>query len=380
MGVFDVLRPVRTMCVRRLQHLRIATSAIQFKNQRADFYDYLADLISATAGTKTLLSIFQDDARRYPSGSVRGVLSASWAQRFPKTGGDLFATWFGTLPTEDLVAIQAAQYAGAGALPQTLRQLSAVVRVTDTASREFFQTVVTGLLSMLVACGSVFLIPLFTADRLVQAFVALPAEYYGPMTKGLFLTSETLRRTWWLMGIGFAVLIWACAWSLPNMVGHSRRVLDRWGIWRLYRVVHAVRFLSLLAVLLKPRGNVSARLREALQIQALGATPWLRSHVDWMLSRIDSGYQAVDALDTGLIDEETWWYFTDMVNTLGIDDGLQRTCQRLSLHTVKKLSTQALTIRWLLLLCSVAVVLSIAFWHFRVFEELRQGLSLYYAN
>ncbi len=380
MSVFDVFHYISKACVRRWLHVRTATAALQFKNQRADFYDYLADLISATAGTKTLLSIFQDDARRYPSWSVRGILSASWAQRFPKTGGDLFATWFGTLPTEDLVAIQAAQYAGAGALPQTLHQLSAVVRVTDAASREFFQTVVTGLLSVLVACGSVLLIPLFTADRLVQAFVSLPAEYYGPMTKGLFLTSELLRRTWWLIGIAFALLIWACVWSLPNLVGTFRRLLDQWGIWRLYRVVHAVRFLSLLAVLLKPRGNVGARLREALQIQALGATPWLRFHVDWMLSRIDSGYQAVDALDTGLIDDETWWYFTDMVSTLGIDEGLQRTCRRLSLHTVKKLSSQALTIRWALLLCSAAVVLSVAFWHFRVFEELRQGLSLYYAN
>ncbi len=360
--------------------MRIASAAWQFKSQRADFYDYLADLISATSGTKTLLSIFQDDARRYPASSVRGVLSMSWSQRFPETGGDLFATWFGSLPTEDLVAIQAAQYAGAGALPQTLRQLSAVVRVTDAASREFFQTIVTGLLSMLVACTSVFLIPMFTADRLVQAFVSLPAEYYGPMANALFTTSEWLRRIWWLIVLALGLLVWSVVWSLPNQVGSIRQVLDRWAIWRLYRVVHAVRFLSLLAVLLKPRGNIGARLREALQIQALGATPWLRSHVASMLSRIDAGFKAIDALDTGLVDDETWWYFTDMVNTLGLDQGLQRTCQRLSLHTVKKLSAQALIIRWVLLMCSVAVVLGIAFWHFRVFEELRQGLSLYYAN
>ncbi len=378
--MFDVLRSLRTGSTQFLMRIRIANAAWQFKNQRADFYDYLADLISATAGTKTLLSIFQDDARRYPSGSVRGILSASWSQRFPETGGDLFATWFGSLPTEDLVAIQAAQYAGAGALPQTLRQLSAVVRVTDAASRDFFQTIMTGLLSVLVAGGAVCLIPLFTADRLVQAFIALPAEYYGPMAIALFSTSDWLQRTWWLLVLVFGLLVWWCVWSLPNQIGSTRRVLDRWGIWRLYRVVHAVRFLSLLAVLLKPRGNIGARLREALQIQALGATPWLRWHVTAMLSRIDAGFKAVDALDTGLVDDETWWYFTDMVNTLGLDDGLQRTCQRLSLHTVKKLSAQALLIRWVLLLCSVAVVLSVTFWHFRVFEELRQGLSLYYAN
>jgi type II secretory pathway component PulF len=252
--------------------------------------------------------------------------------------------------------------------------------VTDAASREFFQTILTGLLSALVALGAVFLIPLFTADRLVQAFVSLPAEYYGPMAIALFSTSEWLQRIWWLMVLALGLIIWWCVWSLPNQTGSTRQLLDRRGIWRLYRVVHAVRFLSLLAVLLKPRGNIGARLREALQIQAIGATPWLRSHIASMLSRIDAGFKAVDALDTGLIDDEIWWYFTDMVNTLGLDDGLQRTCQRLSLHTVKKLSAQALVLRWILLLCSVVVVLGVAFWHFRVFEELRQGLSLYYAS
>jgi len=39
-----------------------------------------------------------------------------------------------------------------------------------------------------------------------------------------------------------------------------------------------------------------------------------------------------------------------------------------------------MTLRWLLLLSAVVVVFAIAFWHFRVFDELRQALSLYYAR
>lgn len=369
LGLFKLFKSIRLQC-----------AAWQFKEQRADYYDYLSDLISATAGTKTLLSIFQDDARRYARGSVRGFLSRSWAQRFPATGGDLFSTWLGSLPLEDLVAIQAAQYAGAGALIQTLRQLSVVVRVTDAARQAFLQTILTGVLSVVVAVTAVMLIPFFTADRLAQAFSALPAEYFGPVTLSLFRTSNWLRRDWWLIFIFMSGGCWACVWSLPNLTGSLRIFLDRWGLWRLYRIVQAVRFLSLLAVLLQPRGNVGARLREALMIQRSGASPWLGLHVDTMLSRIDAGFEALDALDTGLVDAQTWWYFVDMVHTLGLDAGLQRTCERLSAHTVGKLARQAVMIRWTLLLCSVSVVLGIAFWHFRVFEELRQGLSLFYAN
>ncbi len=360
--------------------IRLRYAAWQFKAQRADYFDYLSDLISATAGTKTLLNIFQDDAKRYSTSSVRGRLSANWAERFPKVGGDLFSTWYASFPLEDLVAIQAAQYAGAGALIQTLRQLSTVVKVVDAARQAFLQTILVGLLSVCVALTSLMLIPFFTAERLALAFASLPAEYFGAVTQSLFRTSEYLRQFWWVLALFVVAGVLGCAWSLPNLTGRVRKVLDRWGIWRLYRVVQAVRFLSLLAVLLQPRGNISARLKEALLIQRLGAAPWLGLHVETMLARIDAGFEVIDALDTGLIDAQTWWYFTDMVRTLGLDAGLQRTCERLSVYTVGKLSRQAMMIRWALLLCSLSVVLGIGFWHFRVFEELRQGLSLYYAN
>jgi hypothetical protein len=169
-------------------------------------------------------------------------------------------------------------------------------------------------------------------------------------------------------------------WSLRYWYGSVRSFVDQWGVWRLYRVVQAVRFLSLLAVLLRPRGNTGARLREALLIQQRGASLWLNHHLEKMLVRIDTGALAVEALNTGLIDRETWWYFADMVQSLGLDEALQRTKQRMAVHTVQRLQRQALAARWLLLLTAVAVVFLIAFWHFRVFDELRQSLSLFYAR
>ncbi len=360
--------------------VRVAFAAWSFRGQRADFYAYLADLIDATSGTKTLLNVFQDDAQRYTRSRPRGLLSACWAERFLLTGGDLFATWYGTLPTEDLVAIQAAQYAGSGALTQTLRQLAAVVRVTDSARREFFQTSLVGFLGLLVGLGALFSIPLFTADRLAQAFSSLPAEFHGPFTRSLFQTAVWLKQVWVVVLVALVGVAWLTVWSLPHAVGPVRTFLDDWGVWRLYRVVHAVRFLSLLAVLLKPRGNVGARLREALLIQQRGTTRWLDQHLSMMLARIDAGMNGTDALDTGLIDAETWWYLTDMVHTLGLDAGLQRTRIRLEQHTVRRIALQALALRWALLLSSICIVAGIAFWHYRVVEELRQGLALYYAR
>jgi len=379
--VLKVLSSLIESCrTTRLPDWRMRVAAYQFRSLRADYYDYLADMIAMTSGAKTLLSIFEDDALRYRGLGARGVLSHHWAQQFPKSGGDLFTTWFGSLPTEDLVAVQAAQYAGSGALPQTLRQLATVVRTTDAASQAFIQTVCVGLVGVVVAICAVFSIPVLTADHLMRVFSEVPPERYGPWSRALFATSEHLKRLWPFLLCLVAGGATTAIWSLRHWCGAARSFADQWGIWRLYRVVQAVRFLSLLAILLRPRGNTSARLREALLIQQRGALPWLNQHLEKMLVRIDTGALAIEALNTGLIDKEIWWYFTDMVHTLGLDEGLQRTKNRLAVHTVQRLQRQAMTLRWLLLLAAVAVVFAIAFWHFRVFDELRQSLSLHYAQ
>ena len=360
--------------------VRVGVSARQFRHRRADYYEYLADLIAATAGAKTLLSIFQDDAQRYRGRGARGVLSEYWAQRFPMTGGDLFDTWYGCLPHEDLIAIQAAQYAGAGALPQTLRHLAAVGRTIDEATRSFIQTLRVGFIGLSVALGSLFSIPALTAPQLRRAFSAVPVDSFGPLTRALFFTAEGLTVGWPFL-LGLVVLgVGLLGWSLAEWTGPMRGFADHFGLWRLYREVQSVRFLSLLAVLLKPRGNTNTRLRDALNILRHGTTPWLESHIDQMVRRIDAGASAIDALNTALIDLDTWWYLTDLVHTLGLDAGLQRTNLRLSTYTVLRLQRQALTMRWALLLSALGLVLAIAWWHFHVFDELRQALSLHYSR
>jgi hypothetical protein len=167
----------------QLSGWRVRVAANQFRSLRADYYDYLAEMIAMTSGAKTLLSIFEDDAQRYHGLGARGFLSRHWAQQFPKSGGDLFTTWFGSLPTEDLVAVQAAQYAGSGALTQTLRQLAAVVRTTDAASQAFIQTVWVGLVGVVVAICAIFSIPVLTADHLARVFSEVPPELYQPWSR-----------------------------------------------------------------------------------------------------------------------------------------------------------------------------------------------------
>jgi hypothetical protein len=359
---------------------RVLIAAYSFRTQRADYYEYLADVIDATAGTKTLQNIFYDDVSRYAVASSRGLLSRVWLERFPLAGGDLFVTWNGTLPLEDLLAIQSAQYSGSQALTKTLRQLSGVVKLIDGAHSLWVTTAFAGFAGLSIALGSVLSIPFFSAKQLQKAFVAVPAENFSGWTKALFATADLLSAVWPFVSVGLLFSALIMLWSFASWTGSLRSVADKFGPWAFYRRVQTLRFVSLLAVTLTPGGSQGARLRDAIALQMQGATPWFSGHLHAMVTRLDLGANAIDALETGLIDSEIWWYFTDLIQTLGLDEALHRARLRTEKHALKRIQTQAIYLRWGALLLSLMIVLGVAFWHAQVFEELRQGLSLHYSR
>jgi len=380
-ALFEWMRTFRwSRWLSAYKNVCVQTAASSFRSQRADYYEYLADLIDATSGAKTLLNIFQDDALRYSPASARGILSRVWLERFPQAGGDLFSTWSATLPIEDLLALQSAQYAGAQALTKTLRQLATVVRLVDRARSMLLTTAFSGVAGLLLAFATVLSIPFFTAKQFRQVFAAVPPEYFSSWTKALFNTAEVLSLAWPYAGLLLFVGIVMLLWSFPNWTGKCRTHADRIGPWAFYRRVQTLRFVSLLAVTLSPGGSHGARLREAISLQAQGASPWFATHLYVMVTRLDLGAQATDALDTGLIDPEIWWYFTDLTQTLGLDEALHRTRLRTEVHAIKCIGMQALYLRWSALLFALGVVLGVAFWHTQVFDELRQALSLHYSR
>lgn len=358
----------------------VLMAAYLFRTQRADYYEYLADVMDSTAGAKTLQNIFYDDVSRYDATSPRGVLSRVWLERFPQAGGDLFSTWSGTLPLEDLLAIQSAQYSGSQALTKTLRQLAGVVNLIDGAQSSLVTTALAGLAGLFIAFGSVLSIPFFSAKQLQQVFSAVPPENFSGWTEALFATADFLSVIWPFVSVGLILCALLVLWSFASWTGLLRSVADKFGPWAFYRRVQTVRFVSLLAVTLTPGGSQGARLRDAIALQMQGATPWFAGHLHAMVTRLDLGANATDALETGLIDLEIWWYFTDLIQTLGLDEALHRARLRTERYALKRIQTQAVYLRWGALLFSLMIVLGIAFWHAQVFEELRQGLSLHYSR
>ncbi|KRC82981.1 general secretion pathway protein [Achromobacter sp. Root83] len=358
---------------------RSRLDALRFRSRRADYYEYLADVVEGTQGRKSLRDIFDDDARRYGPDTVRGRLCGHWASAYLTAGGDLGVAWSDTLPSSECQLLSCVQEEG-GDLAAALRDLARAVRLASGAWKALVSAAATGVVAAMVAFALLCAIPFFTVPRLQQVFQAVPADDYAPLTRALFALANGLRQwlaLWVVLLFGAALL---SLWSLANLTGDIRAVLDRWLLWRLYRDFQAIRFLSLLAVLIRQHGAADTRLRYALSVQARDAQPWLHAHLQAMLSRIDAGASGPEIFGTGLLDPETWWYMADMMDALGVETGLARVRQRVELRLLDRVRRQALVLRWSLLILSLGTVLGITLWHYAVIDELRQALTNFYAS
>ena len=361
------------------QRLCLSISARVFKPYRADYYAYLSEMIGLNGGGKTLLKILEADAKRYRGRGARGLLANYWANRLTLASGDVYSTFDQTLPQDDIVALRTAQLAGGQSLSLVFGSLGRCVRTYDEAKNSFLQTTSVGFSAWLVALLSIMAMPFFTHDRLFMAFSMVPSEYYGPWTIRFDQLSQLLRSYWCHALVVSSICLGFTGWSVENYVGPFRSVLDRWFIWKLYRSLQAMRFLSLLAVLIQPQGSELARLRHALVVMSDNRCAWLDHHLQTMLSRIDVGLGSVQALDSGLIDEKTWWFLCDVAEIAGLDQAIFRSADRLGTNALNEFKQSAQQIRWSLLILAVIVVMGIALVHVKVIDELRQAMAIAYA-
>src|SRR5690606_38915186 len=133
------------------------------------------------------------------------------------------------------------------------------------------------------------------------------------------------------------------------------------------------------AILLGAEGQGPISLRTGLAMLSSGASPWLMAHINLMLTQVDSGFTGPDTFDSGLLDQELYWFFSDMVMARGLGAGLRLTSERLRVHVTDKLAREATRLRWCLLLTCLACLLGLALWHYAVIDELRRSLMIFYA-
>lgn len=350
-----------------------------FASKRLDYYQYLSSLLKGYDGRQTLKDIFLLDAQRYGTKNLRGRLSLIWLKKYQSSGGDLYTTWHGHYPHNELVLIKAAQDLGGNAVTETIDNLAKVISLLNDCKRLLYSVLMPAIIAALLLVMVCTAIPWFTVPKLMHTFSEVPPSYYGVLTNRLFSFAQFIES--------YFLLIWACliaiiifiTWSFNNLTGILRKKIDNYFVWNIYRNIQALQFFMFLGVSLGREHQNETKLKQALLLQRPGATNWLRSHIDLMLNNIDLGHTSANTFNTGLLQKTQYWFFYDMFLARGLHTALDLICNQIHQHIIVKLTRQATFYRWLTLLFCVACILAIALWHYAVIDELRRSLTFVFS-
>lgn len=351
-------------------------AASKFAEQRADWYEYLADMIQDTQGQRTILHILEADAQRYGPRSPRGILSARWALRVAETG-DMGRTLLGALPRAEVAEFASLERQGQAVFASGLREMAGLVRLNAQLKSILKSTLVAAVFALLVLWLSFMVgLPFFSGPTLLETMPDIPSHYLASYSQSFFGLARWLRdNTIALWGTALAALTLFVV-SFPRLDGRLRRWLDHWGPYRLYRDVQAIRVISTAATALKPRVGKTVSIREAIDLQLAGAQPWLSRRLLAMHHRLDDAKAGAAVFDVGLLDRETYWYLEDLASARGLDHALQKTRARMETTLLKRVQARAQWLRWTVLIISIAAMLGLLIWHYAVIWDLRNALML----
>lgn len=365
-----------------LDELILRYQARRFRKRRAAYYQFLAELLAHTSGGKTLLAIFEDDASRYGPRHPRGFLSARWAQRYQQSG-DLAFAFEGSIPADDVLVLRVAQRAGAGALADAFGDLARLAHLAEQARGILRSSLSSVVIGLAIVAGVLASIPLFVVPQLRDSFRRLPEDAleYGTgiiaAARNYFALSDFLA-SFGLPLLGLAV--GGCAlvgWSLSRYTGRFRPELDRVFPYSAYRSIQSIRFADTLACLVRPRGNSSPSLLAAIQEQMDGAPAWRAHHLTAMQRRILAGNVRVDALNTGLLDRESYWYLADLAMCHPVHEALHRMRDYVVTIALPQISRSATRVRYVTLISLVLLMVALLSWQYLTVYALSQAMATF---
>lgn len=360
--------------------VRQATS--KFKSKRAEYYSYLASMLSASKGGTKILTLFERDAQRYP-GSARGILSAWWLAQYSNNGSNLADAWQGTLPDDEISIIRVAQDAGEGALETALGDIARIAALGDRVKSEVLGTLMAAIIGLTIATVMATVFPMFSSKKLQEIYSFIPIDQWGP--KGTALNQHAARVADYGIYVMFtiAIVVAYVQWSVNNWIGPGRDWADRnIVLYRAIRDIKGALFLSTMATLSRKRGNVSFTLSESLAVFSESVrSPWLKWRVEEVMERVDTtGGVSSESLGTNLLSKDMFYFLRDTQEARGFANGFQETGKYVEGVIVDDLVAKMTVYRWTLLLLGVGTVIAIMAWQFSVIYEMKGVMQTYYSS
>lgn len=297
--------------------------------KRIGLYEKIAAFLEADIDLNASLRTIRD---RYAlRKDFRAVIISRWlakadaGQRF----ADAIAEW---IPPGELMLIEAGERGGG-----LITGLQEAV-VLSNASAKNVGAIKTGMAMPTVLVGMLVGMLIMFRKQMVPTFEALmPVEKWPATPKILYGLSSFFYDNLFILlvvFIGISVLIGK---TIGGWTKDPRRIFDKLPPWSIYRGYQASSFLIALSSLM--RAGVPAF--EALQAMNKNASPWMRAHLKKMMDSMSRGGGNMgQALDTGLLDDETAGDVQDYSRLGSFSDAIYLLGSRSLINGVKQIEAR----------------------------------------
>ncbi|KQN63363.1 type II secretion protein F [Serratia sp. Leaf51] len=214
------------------------------------------------------------------------------------TAGISIASVFQDLiPRDELSIIHASERSGG--LADGFMTLVNIIEYNDLLVKKLISAVTFPIIMMTLA----LVVITGYALKVFPAFASVvPIEHWPEITKNLYAFGTALYHGLWLIILlGIIGFYFIMRFLMGNLTGVLRnRYLDKILPFSTFKQIAASVFLNNLARMLK--NNIP--INDSLNILALNSNRWLKTHINIMLSKMTSGENYGDSLNTGLFGAE----------------------------------------------------------------------------
>ncbi len=326
---------------------------------RLSIYEMLLSMVSDGLPLDACLRRLHE--RKASRKRPEALILARWANEMAN-GKRFSEAIVGDVPAQELVLIAAGERANdlAAGLEQAV--------VVTKARQKMTAAVIAGIAypAMLLAMLAFMLIG-YSLKLAPEMAKMLPPAEWGGAGSALYRLSEFVATGWHWSLAGMAVLAIGVMVSLGRWTGRGRGWLDRLPPWSIYRTYSGATFLIALSALL--RSGVA--LADAMKYLRANASPWVSGHLALMQSRVRAGNDYGEAMNTGLLDDETSDQVMIYAQVSNFDQAILSIGARSIERGIKRIDSQFGVVRNI---CLVLIGVSIA-WIYSTNLDVQQKIA-----
>lgn len=267
----------------------ISTSA------RLGIYKKMATFLQDGIPLDKIVALLSEQYLKQNKLDPRAIMLRSWQQALID-GRPLSAAMSAWAPATEAMLIQAGEASGdlSGAFFNAFS-------VTDATQR------MRGAILASLAYPSALFVMLFgimyafstrAIPKLAEAID--PSQWHGA-SQNLYSLSQFIEHKWWVVLLAIAVFVTFAAWSMKNLIGPFRSVLNRIPPWNIYRSFQSSVFLISASAMMK----TGKPIFESILDLRKKSPPYVAEELRKILVSMEMARSIGESMNSGFLDKET---------------------------------------------------------------------------